>query len=138
MSPVLLDTSIIVALLDRSERFHGRCVEAVERLERSLVTCEAVIGESCYILRSLRGAVEAVLENVECGVFRVPFQLSQSTGQVRSIMRKYRDVPADFADACLIYMADELNTGELLTLDRDFEFFRWRRDRPFRLLVDLH
>ncbi len=54
---------------------------------------------------------------------------------VRSIVRKYRDLPADFADACLIVLADELNTGEILTLDRDFELYRWRRIRTFHLLV---
>lgn len=103
-----------------------------------LVTCEAVIAESCYLLRALPGAPEAVLENVERGVLRVPFQLSQAARTVRSLLRKYRDVPADFADACLIYLADQLNTGDILTLDHDFQTYRWRKNKPFHLLVDLH
>lgn len=137
MKPVLLDTGVIVALRDRSEPRHTRCVAVVEELERPLVTCEAVIAESCYLLRRLPGATEMVLENVERGVFQVPFQLSRSAAVVRSILRKYHDLPADFADACLIHLADELNTGDILTLDRDFESYRWRRTRPFHLLVDL-
>ena len=88
-------------------------------------------------LRGLPGAAKAVLQNVERGVFQIPFQLSRSAAPVRSIMRKYRDLPADFADACLIHFADELSTGDILTLDGDFEFYRWRRNRPFRLLVKL-
>jgi uncharacterized protein len=47
------------------------------------------------------------------------------------------DLPVDFADACLVQLADELNTGNILTLDRDFEFYRSRRIRPFRLLIAL-
>jgi predicted nucleic acid-binding protein len=47
MKPVLVDTGVIVALLDRSEQSHARCVAAMEELERPLVTCEAVIAESC-------------------------------------------------------------------------------------------
>ena len=137
MKPVLLDTGVIVALLDRSERRHARCVAAIAELERPLVTCEAVIAESCYLLRRLSGAAEAVLENVARGVFLIPFQLSRSATAVRIIMRKYQDQPADFADACLIHLAEELNTGEILTLDRDFESYRWRRTRSFQLLVDL-
>jgi len=54
---------------------------------------------------------------------------------IRSIMRKYRDIPASFADACLIHMADELDTGDILTLDSDFVSYRWRRNRPFELLI---
>jgi predicted nucleic acid-binding protein len=52
-------------------------------------------------------------------------------------MRKYRDTPADFADACLIQMADDLNTGEILTLDSDFRHYRWRKSKAFRLLIPL-
>jgi len=135
--PALLDTGVIVALLDRSEKRHARCVKILEGWERPLMTCEAVIAESCYLLRGLSRAAETVLENVERGVFQIPFQLSRSAALVRSIMRKYRDLPLDFADACLIYLADELNTGDILTLDRDFEFYRWRRNRHFHLLVPL-
>ena len=137
MKPVLVDTGVIVALLDRSERHHARCVTVMEGLERPLVTCEAAIAESCYLLRGLPGAADTVLENVERGVFQIPFQLSRVAAAVRSILRKYRDLSPDFADACLIQLADELDTGDILTLDRDFELYRWRRNRPFHLLVPL-
>jgi uncharacterized protein len=101
------------------------------------VTCEAVITESCYLLRNLPGASEAVLDNVEQGVFQLPIPLSQSAQAVRNIMRKYRDIPAAFADACLIHMADVLGTGEILTLDRHFLSYRWRRTHRFEPLVTL-
>jgi len=137
VKPVLLDTGVIVALLDRGERCHARCVTILQGLERPLVTCEAAIAESAYLLRGLPGAPETVLQNVERGVFQIPFQLSRSAAPARNIMRKYRDLPADFADACLIHLADELNTEDILTLDGDFRLYRWRRNRPFHLLVPL-
>ena len=34
-------------------------------------------------------------------------------------------------------IGEELDTGDILTLDRDFESYRWRRNRPFHLLVPL-
>lgn len=138
MKPVLLDTGVVVALLDRSERHHNQCAEVVTNLGRPLVTCEAVIAESCYLLRRLSGAPEVVLENVAQGVFLIAFQLSRTVTPVRNIMRKYSEVPADFADACLIHLADDLNTGEILTLDRHFTFYRWRKTRSFDLLIDLN
>ena len=78
-----------------------------------------------------------MLANVENGFFAIPFQLSRSTPQVQAILQKYRDTPADFADACLIAMADELDSGDILTLDSDFKHYRWRRNRAFRLLIPL-
>ena len=56
---------------------------------------------------------------------------------VRHIMRKYSDLPADFAVACLIHLADELNTGEILTFEGDFAHYRWRKTRRFHLLRDV-
>jgi predicted nucleic acid-binding protein len=56
-----------------------------------------VVAKSCYLLRRMRTAAE-----------------------VARIMRKYRDVPADLADACLIYAAGQLGVGEILTLDHDW------------------
>ena len=96
-----------------------------------------MIAESCYLLRKLPGAPEAVLENVAGGLFQVPFQLSQAAGAVLRLMRKYRDTPMDFADACLICLAGELGTGDIVTLDSDFEVYRWGRGRAFRRLIAL-
>ena len=135
MKPVLLDTGVIVALLDRTEKRHSECVSVIEELKQPLVTCEAVIAESCYLLRKVTGAPEAILENVNQGIFQIPFQLSQSASTVRTILRKYRDIPADFADACLIHLADILNSGEILTLDSDFHSYRWRRTHTFNLMI---
>ena len=137
MTPTLLDTGAIVGLIDRTAIYHARCVAALEAQEGPLVTCEAVVAGSCYLLRRLRGAVDAVLENVELGIFQIPFQLSRSPHLIRKVMQKYQDVGMDFADACLVQLADELNTGDILTLDREFESYRWRRTRSFHLLIAL-
>lgn len=134
MKPVLLDTGVIVALLDRSERFHRICASAVRDLAAPLITCEAVIAESCYLLRSLSGAAEAILENVAAGIFQVPFQLSREAPELRRIFGKYRDRRIDLADACLICLADTFETAEILTLDKDFAIYRWGRNKPFRLI----
>jgi predicted nucleic acid-binding protein len=133
----LLDTGAIVALLDRSEQYHSRSTTAVQQLKKPLVTCEAVIAEACFLLRSVEGASEAVVENVEKGIFQTPFSLARSSARVRRVLRKYKDMRIDLADACLICLAEDLKTGEILTLDSDFRFYRWDRKRPFQLLIEL-
>ncbi len=137
MKPVLLDTGVIVALLDRSERLHKSCVEAVTILESPLITCEAVVAESCYLLRNLKGAPETVIENVAAGTFQVPFHLYNSARDVQRILGKYQDREIDFADACLIALASEVGSGDILTLDRDFFIYRWGRHNVFHPLVPL-
>ena len=136
MTPVLLDTGCIVALLDRSERHHARCAEAVAELAAPLVTCEAVIAEACWLLRDMHGAADAVLDNVEGAVFEIPFRLTPSCRPIRALLKKYARVPMDLADACLVHLADELGTGRILTLDSDFKVYRWRKTKPFDLVLD--
>jgi predicted nucleic acid-binding protein len=132
---VLLDTGPIVALLDKRDGDHARAVAAVEDLDAILTTCEPVLAEACYLLRAIPGAPEAVIENVERGVFRVPFQVADHAAPVRALMKKYRSVPMDLADACLVRLADLLDTGRILTLDDDFDVYRWRKNRPFERLI---
>ena len=137
MKATLLDTGVIVALLDRDERHHPQCVEVVSDVAGPLATCEAAIAEACYLLRRAPGAPEAVIKNIANGVFRTPVRLVDRADAVEKLLRKYRDVPMDLADACLVELADQLGSGRILTLDRDFEIYRWRSRRKFEFLIDL-
>lgn len=132
---MLLDTGVIVAWLDHSERFHSRCAAIVDSLATPLFTCEAVIAEACYLLRRVPGACESVIDNVAGGIFQIPFRLSDSAREVQRILRKYRDRDVDLADACLIHLANELKTGEVLTLDGDFRVYRWASNQVFHSLL---
>jgi hypothetical protein len=81
--------------------------------------------------------MEEVLTNVARGIFELPFRLLNTAADVEAIMDKYRNTPADFAAARLIQMADELDTGDILTLDSDFRHYRWRKSKSFNLLIPL-
>ena len=137
MTPVLLDTGFLVALLDRSEQHHDQCADLLAGLEAPLITCEAVLAEACYLLRGLLGATAALLLNVERGNFGVPYRLTGNTASVIKLIKKYANVPMDFADACLVDMASVYDTGRILTLDSDFHVYRWARNRAFELLLDI-
>jgi hypothetical protein len=137
VQPILLDTGVIAACLNRRDRHHARCVAAMAKVWQPLATCEAVIVECFYLLQSIPNALDDVLENVAKGTFQIPFQISACAPQIQEILHKYRDTPADFADACLIHMADQLDTGEILSLDSDFKHYRWRRTRRFHMLIPL-
>jgi predicted nucleic acid-binding protein len=135
MKPVLVDTGFIVARLDRSDRNHAQCLEVGDLLTEPLVTCEPVIAESCHLLRHLKGAKEAILENVQRGIFQIPFILSTRAGEVARLVKKYADVPMDLADACLVDLANQTGTSRILTLDNDFNIYRWGKNRLFEILL---
>ncbi len=137
MKPILLDTGAIVALLDPTDSFHRPCAEAMAKVAAPLVTCEAVIAESCYLLRKVEGAAHAVLQNVASRGFLIPLALFDSARPVSRILGKYRHRGIDVADACLIHLANEFGTGDILTVDRDFRIYRWGRNNLFRPLIPI-
>ena len=137
MKPVLVDTGFLVALYDRREPMHKACLRLHQELENPLVTCEAVLAETFHILKALPIAQQQILASVAEGILTIPFRLNSAAARVQTTMLKYRDTPASFADACLVQMADELNTGDILTLDSDFRHYRWRQTRHFNLLIPL-
>jgi len=63
----LIDTGAILALLDRTDRWHRICVDAFERLRLPLVTSEAVLTELFHLVGDSRHEMEAAWRLVRCG-----------------------------------------------------------------------
>lgn len=134
---LLVDTGPIVAIFDRDEPYREQCLEVLHATTEPLVTCDAVIVEACYLLRRLPGASQDLLRNVESGRFALDYRVVDRVGAIAKLMDKYTDVPMDLADACLVDLAGICNSGRILTLDGDFRIYRWARNRPFELLLDI-
>ena len=120
----IIDTGPLVALLDGDERHHRWAKEAFGRLEAPLVTCEAVLAEALYLLRESPDAQDKILEWVDRGTLVVDFELTRACPAVRRLMRRYRDQPMSFADACLVRMAETMPHHAVCTLDGDFRVYR--------------
>jgi predicted nucleic acid-binding protein len=131
---VLLDTGALVALLDRSERNHARCVAFLEGFEGRLVSTEAVLTETLYLLGPALSAQRVCLEFfLRDGAVLAP-STRESLARCLTLMERYANVPMDFADATLVYLAEELDTAEVFTLDRrGFGVYRIGRNKPFTI-----
>ena len=114
----------MVAFLNRRDRYHSWARAQWEEIESPLWTCEAVISEACFILRSYSGASRAVMEMVSRGIIKMPFRLEQEAGSVGKLIAKYKDVPMSVADACLVRMAEQTADSPVFTLDGDFRIYR--------------
>jgi len=140
MNICLVDTGPLVALLDRSEPDHGEVQNFISRLRGSrLVTTGAVITEAFYFLSDVRNGPDSLVSFVIASGMEVrdAFSSDALTAGLR-LMSKYADVPMDFPDATLVWMAEKLGTDSILTLDRrGFSSFRLRSKRRFKLLLDL-
>jgi hypothetical protein len=131
---LLLDTSALVSLLDRSQSHHKACAAFFRRWTKPVLTTEAVVTESTHLLGRFEGGALAALRFViEGGAVLVPGS-ADALARAEVIMRKYQDVDLDYADASLVVLAEDAGTGHVFTLDRrDFSALRWRGDRSFQL-----
>lgn len=140
MNVCLLDTGPLVALLDRSEPEHDHVRRFMADLGGArLVTTGAVITEAFYFLSDVRDGPASLASFLDASAIEVrdAFSAEALAAAVR-LMNKYADVPMDFPDATLVWIAETSGTDAILTLDRrGFASFRFGRNRRFRLLLDL-
>ncbi len=61
-SRVIVDASPVVALIDKSDRFHHWTTEIWKTLAIHLFTCEAVISETCFLLQRTYGGQDGVID----------------------------------------------------------------------------
>jgi predicted nucleic acid-binding protein len=125
----LIDTGPIVALLNTSDHHHDWAVDTFSRLSPPLLTCEAVLSEAVYLLRSdPRGSV-AVVEMTERHYLRPSFRLEDEAAAVKTLLSRYRNVPMDLADACLVRLSEIHAECLLVTADSEFRDIYRRHGR---------
>jgi len=131
---LLLDTGPLVSLLDRTQRHHEACLAVLEDWPGELVTTEAVLTEASHLLARVPGGAVLCLEFVLRGGAVVAPTSPTALERACELMRKYAEIPMDYADATLVVLAEELGTLDVFTLDRrGFATYRARRSRAFRI-----
>ncbi len=131
----LLDTGPLVALLSRNDAAHEQCVETFASLPGPLLSTEEVLTEAMHLVgKRPRDAATCLDFFIRAGALLLPMT-AQRLARCRELMARYSNVPMDFADATLVALAEELEIGNVLTLDhRGFVTYRWNRTRRFTIL----
>lgn len=136
-APILVDTGPLVALFDKDDAHHTRCVEALKGIRRSLVTVWPVLTEATYLLSFSFLAQDSLWEFVERGGLQVVEVTTADIPRVRALMRKYHDRPMDLADATLVCIAEREGLRTIFTLDHaDFSTYRLPHGKTFTLIPD--
>lgn len=123
MNPVILDTGPLVAWFCPRDTHHAWARQAFGQITSVTVTCEAVLAEVCHLVAKDGIAGGKVIEFVErAGLIVTP--MSNEMPALRIPMNRYADAPMDFADACVVRLAELHPTSTVCTTDSHFKFFR--------------
>jgi hypothetical protein len=67
-------------------------------------------------------------------ILTIHHHTSDELTRMESLMKQYRDIPMDLADASLVAMAEVLNKRQIFTLDHDFYIYRLWRNQTFEVI----
>ena len=135
MKKILIDSGPLIALFDSSDKYHHEAVNFIKTNKFPLITTLASITETLHLLDFNRNAQIDFLEWVHRGAVEIYNIENSDFERLRAITEKYRDLPMDFADSCLVYLAEKLNLNTIATIDRDFTIYRIQGRRKFKIIL---
>jgi predicted nucleic acid-binding protein len=124
-----------VAFLSKDDHHHDRVMEVFPLIREPMLTVWPVIAEVMYLLRTSLQAQEGIWEFLEADALLIADLAAEQRTRMRHLMRKYRDLPMDLADAGLVAVAERERISRIFTLDRrNFEVYRPTGIRRFDII----
>lgn len=135
MKKILIDSGPLIALFDASDKYHSEAVNFIKNNKYPLVTTIASVTETLHLLDFHRNAQIDFIEWIHRGAVEIANIENCDFGRLKELTEKYRDLPMDFADSCLVYLAEKLNLNTIATIDRDFTIYRIQGRRKFKIIL---
>ena len=134
MKKILIDSGPLIALFDASDQHHGKSVDFIKSNTYPLVTTIASITEALHLLDFNRNAQIDLIEWIDRGGVEIADIENSDFARLRELTEKYRGLPMDFADCCLVYLAEKFNLNTIATIDRDFTIYRIQGRNKFKTI----
>jgi len=127
----IVDTGFLVALMEARDAHHTWATEVAAQIKWPALTCESVLSETSFHVRSS----EAPLKMVSDGLLRLSFDLGRELEHLRELALRFLDRRPDLADLCLIRMSELYPRHQIVTTDEeDFRVYRRNKREAIPLL----
>jgi len=131
----LVDTGAILAILDKSDRWHQVCFATFRQLRAPLLTSEAVLTELFHLVGKVPQRKLAAWEFIRSGAITLATIEQSELNDLHTLMSRYSDLPMDFADATLVHLAARESLSAIFTVDQnDFAAYRINGKRRFHIV----
>jgi uncharacterized protein len=131
VNAVLVDAGGLIGALDESDPAHDAALEALAAIRDPLYSVWPALTEAMHLLSDTPRGQEALCDMVEDGVLGLLALDRADIGRMKDLMRHYRDLPMDFADAALVRVAEREGLKRILTFDKHFRVYRLPRRGRF-------
>jgi hypothetical protein len=107
MQKTLIDSGPLIALFDKSDKYHQKVLNFIKNYQGKLITTWSVITEVSHMLDFNLQVQIDFLKWIELdGITLYEIPQSEIT-KIRIMMEKYLDIPMDLADGTLVYIANK-------------------------------
>lgn len=133
----LIDTGPMVALINRNDPHHARCVGAMRTFANvPLVTTWPCITEAMHLLGRGIGyrAQEELWGFLSDGLIVIHASGVEEQQRMRVLIAQYADRPMDLADASLVAAAENLSARRVFSVDSDFLSYRLANGNTLRIV----
>jgi len=120
----IADTGLLVALVRENDQYNRWALEIGEQISWPALTCEAVLAEAVFHLRSSEVILGMLRDNLVC----VAFDCAGHLENLLALATRYADRHPDLADLCLIRMSELYPKHTVITVDED-DFRVYRRNK---------
>lgn len=124
MRNTLVDAGPLIALFDRSDKYHLKTLRFLEDYKGFLWTTWPVITEASHMLDFSIKAQLALLEWINRGGLQIYVIDESNISRIKQLTEKFSDVPMDLADASLIVVSELTGYREIASIDSDFYIYR--------------
>jgi predicted nucleic acid-binding protein len=132
---ILVDTGPLVALLAERDQHRAACATTMEGLREPLGTVWPVIAEAMFLVGRWAEGPENLWELLGARKIQTLPLDDDDHPRMQELMRKYRDLPMDLADAALVRVAERDGIDTVFTIDRrDFQVYRLNGRRRLKII----
>lgn len=135
MQKTIIDSGPLIALFDRSDKYHKIVLDFIKSYKGKLITSWAVITEVSHMLDFNLQVQIDFLKWCELGGIEVYTISQDEISNIRVMMEKYSDIPMDLADATLMYIANKENIKNIVSIDSDFDIYRTLKKQSLNNLL---
>jgi predicted nucleic acid-binding protein len=126
---IAVDAGPLIALFKGADRYHSEAVAFVAGTNEPLVTTLVVVSE---VVAMLAPPFQPDFLAWAGSALQIDARTIEDLPRIVEIMRKYADLPADFADASLLAMCERRGVASVATLDQHFDVYRTRDRKRLR------
>lgn len=135
MQKTIIDSGPLIALFDRSDKYHEKILNFLKSFNGELITSWSVITEVSHMLDFNLQVQIDFLKWCELGGLKI-YDISQDELlNIRIMMEKYVDIPMDLADGTLMYIANKENIKNIVSIDSDFDIYRTLKKQSLNNLL---